>query len=160
MPFPVTVLTRRGVTVPFFDVPSGSTIPAGEWVALDLVCPPITYARPGDVMAVHSKPDNGSTSSMYIRGVKLQDVIAWLPEHAVTLTTVHKLQTTTLVRPELLSRLLPAHTSTRAQWDPKDACRPLFFRSSAEFSAIPEAPPELSGLSVLVSAKLDAICRE
>ena len=148
-----TVLTRLGVTVPFFHVPPSNDIPAGEWVSLDLVKPPLSFARASRSMKTYTAAapcSTGWSSDECVSRVKLRDVVAWLPESTRPLEFIPKLRETTLVRPQVLSRVLLAHKATKTHWRAAAAGVPLYFRTTAEFAAIPAAPLVHADLDVLV----------
>ena len=76
MAFPVTALTRRGVTVPFFAATIMNILSSVERGASDIINLQTTHARPRDVNVARAEPDKVSSSSIYIRSGNRQDVIA------------------------------------------------------------------------------------
>ena len=139
----LTVHQRRGLAVPFLHNRGLMDIGEGTWVPLELIEPPLLYERPRTSIPKRLRQPATVVEPHCIFGMTCKRLIALTGMSMHDLKLSHVLETVTLVRPAVLSQLLPTRVNLRnkdgvAWWKDGGVGTRLHFTTAEEFAALDE----------------------
>ena len=151
----VAIRERRGLTVRFLHARGCNDIEDGVWVPLELVEPPLRYRRPRFEIPARLRVDFEFVRPHCTFGVTCRRLMQLTGMSMEDLKLSHKRSEVTLVRPAILSDLLPTRVELaslhgRPWWKNGGRGTVLHFNSEEQFAALPQDVP-MDDLDILVS---------